>query len=129
MGVTIQWYNKNNAILFCRITGNWSSDRFYTTLVTMWQGLDQVAHMVDLIIDLSSGKMVADGPVTASELVPEWCPNTLRHVILVGRGGPIYEVYGAFMWHRSHAYLVMDVRVMPSMDAAINFLQSPTPTR
>lgn len=126
MGVTIQWLNKDKAILFCRITGNWNCDRFYTTLETMWQGLGQVDHPVDLIIDLSSGKMVAEKTVIASELVPDWCPPNLRYVILVGRGGPIYEVYGAFMWHRSHAYLVMDVRVMPSMDVALNFLHAPT---
>lgn len=122
MGAIIQWCNKEKTVLYCAVKGRWHPTRFYTTLQTLWQGVAITPHRVDLIIDLNHLDLTDEFIPQKDELLPSWCPGNLGTVVVVGHSGPIYEVYGAFMWHRERAYLSVEVRAMSNPKTAYDFL-------
>lgn len=123
MGATIRWVDKDKTILYYGLNGNWDQPKFYTTLKTLWQGIASLPHRVDLIIDLRECLLRSDEHEAEADLLPLWCPANLDRAIIIGRTGPIYAVYGAFMWHSKSAYLLVDIRVMSTPEMAYQFLR------
>ncbi|GEM_PF-1527243 len=122
MGATIRWIDQDKTILYYGLNGNWDQSKFYTTLKTLWQGIASLPHRVDLIIDLRECLLRSDEYTQNADLLPAWCPANLDGAIIIGRTGPIYAVYGAFMWHSKSAYLLVDIHVMSTPEAAHQFL-------
>ncbi|MDX1993636.1 MAG: hypothetical protein SF029_14705 [bacterium] len=120
MGATIRWCDKSKRVLYCGLDGKWTAARLYTTMDTIWQGVQNMSHPVHVILDLRNSYLTIED----HDLIPKWCPSNLGTVVIVGRTEAIYNVYGAFLWHSTQTYLSVEVRAMRTPEAAYQFLIS-----